>query len=547
MEKVERKIYCCANQIICALGNSTSQVLDAIEQYQSKKENYIDRTKLNFDGLSEYTFAEQLAILAIKDVIIQSKLELNSPRTALILSTTKGNIDTIKSDFQKSYLWEMKKRIEAYFNFKGTSLIISNACVSGVSSISIASRMIEQNEIDNAFIVGVDILGEFIISGFNSFKSVSPTACKPYDKNRDGLTPGEGCGVLLLSSNKELSNSKIIVAGYGISNDANHISGPSRTGDGLFFAIDKALKLAGLQASDIGLINGHGTGTVFNDEMESKAFALAEITSSPCNSLKPYLGHTFGAAGVIESILTIEQMKLSKVFGVKGYTECGVPYELNISAYHRDATINHSLKCASGFGGTNAAIILSKDSVSKSKNRNIQDYNIEKLSSISYHSNEDTNIADQLKADYKLLEDHNIKFYKMSSLAKAGYIASCRLLKDIQLDIPKDRIAIVLANRSSSLDTDLKHQEIVEANLPEGASPAVFVYTLANIVTSEIAIKHKFQGELTTFVSEHNSLDFLAGYAHKLINSDECDAVLYGWCEQLKEYFDVQLTIITKK
>ena len=280
--------------------------------------------------------------------------------------------------------------------------------------------------------------------------------------------------------------------------------------------------------------------------MESKAIAWAELTASPCNSLKPYIGHTLGASGVIEVNIAIEQMVRSKVLGVKGYETSGVPFDLNISAVHRDMEINHALKCASGFGGTNAAVVLSKESALKSKKRTIKSGDIIECSAIHMLSHGEESVADTLKREYKALNDANIKFYKMNNLAKAGYVASCKLLENTELSYEANRVAVIFANRSGSLDADLNHQTIVDKHLPEGASPAIFVYTLANIAVAEVAIKHKFQGEATMFVMKQKDMKFLEKYSHQLIAFGECDAVIYGWCELLKNEYDVELKLIKK-
>ena len=149
--------------------------------------------------------------------------------------------------------------------------MISNACISGVSAIVVASRLIRSGEYDHVFVAGFDLLCDFIVSGFNAFKSVSPVLCRPYDAARDGLTLGEAGGAVLLTADRGLSATGVTVAGGGISNDANHISAPSRTGDGLAFAIRAALREASLGAAAIGMVNPHGTATLYNDEMESRA------------------------------------------------------------------------------------------------------------------------------------------------------------------------------------------------------------------------------------------------------------------------------------
>lgn len=554
MDQRLNRVYIAHNQIICSLGVTTEQVFGSVEGYKTNLSYFedgtplctVDSSALNFDDLQGYTFVEQLAISALRDVQRKSTVKISSERTALIISTTKGNIDRINDDFQRSYLWELGDKISGFFERTEAPIIVSNACVSGVAAIAVGARMIECGEVDNVYVVGVDIASEFVVSGFNSFKSVSPTLCRPYDESRDGLTIGEGCGALLLTNNRELSASKILVTGYALSCDANHISGPSRSGDGLFYATRRALKMAGLKSSDIDFINTHGTATPYNDEMESKALNLAGLCSVPCNSLKPYIGHTLGAAGVIETILSVEAMSQNKVFGVKGFEKSGVPFELNIDGSHREIKISHSLKCASGFGGTNGAIVLSKEGdYVMSERREIEKSEIVECGSIHlYKDGGELTSSEELKVHYKELGEANLKFYKMSSLAKLGYVASSKLLCGVELPFESERVAVVLASSSGSLDADILHQKNVDKKLPEGTSPAIFVYTLANIVAAEIAIKHKFQGESMTFILEKKDMDFISGYAEGLINNNECDAVLYGWCELLEEKYETELKLI---
>ncbi|MFI3332231.1 MAG: beta-ketoacyl synthase N-terminal-like domain-containing protein [Rikenellaceae bacterium] len=554
MDQRVAKVYCGASQIISSLGSTTEQVVGAIERYETLVTPFddgtptcrINRGALNLEGLEGYTFAEQLAIMALRDVERKSGVKLSAPSSALVLSTTKGNIDSISSDFDRSYLWQMGQRIAAYFGYSSRVVIISNACVSGVTAIAVATRMIERGEVDNAFVVGVDVVSQFVVSGFNSFKSLSPTLCRPYDESRDGLTIGEGCGALLLSCEESLSPHQILVAGYGLSDDANHISGPSRTGDGLHYAIGAAIGAAGVEPCDIGLINAHGTATPYNDDMESRAIHLSGLDGVPCNSLKPYLGHTLGASGVIEVIVAIEQMSRNLIFGVKGYNCSSLPHEMNLSGQHRATEIEHAVKCASGFGGTNAAVVLSKLSAYRANRVGERaSVNISEIAHI-HLSNSEEGAVERLKREYKELGEANLKFYKMNGLAKAGYVASCKMLRGVEMAVDPTRVAVVLGNRSSSLDADLQHQVIVDRALPEGASPAIFVYTLANIVAAEIAIKHRFQGESTTFVMEHKDMEWLKDYSEGLLREAQCDAVLYGWCELLHNDYDVELKLIKK-
>jgi 3-oxoacyl-[acyl-carrier-protein] synthase-1 len=141
----------------------------------------------------------------------------------------------------------------------------------------------------------------------------------------------------------------------------NHISGPSRTGEELAIAIRKALDDASVSPSSVDFISAHGTATQYNDDMEARAFALAGLSPVPANSLKGYFGHTLGAAGLVESIVSIHSMKGNVMIPTLGFQEPGVPVEMNICDRLQQAEVNHCLKTASGFGGCNAALVFSKN------------------------------------------------------------------------------------------------------------------------------------------------------------------------------------------
>ena len=355
------------DSILSALGFGTRENMEAVRAGRTNLSAWHDGTPVcQIDperfaqltaerAVAEYTPAERLALLTLGEVIARSGVSPANERTLVLLSTTKGNIGLLNGDPAKCDLNDTAEVVGRHFGAANRPLVISNACISGVSAIVVASRLIRSGEYDHVFVAGFDLLCDFIV---NAFKSVSPALCRPYDAARDGLTLGEAGGAVLLTTDRELSATGITVAGGGISNDANHISAPSRTGDGLAFAIGAALREASLGAAAIGMVNPHGTATLYNDEMESRALHLAGLCGTPCNSLKPYFGHTLGASGVIESIVTVHGLAEGTVFGVKGYAECGVPYPLNISAEHRTTRTDAALKTASGFGGCNAAAVF---------------------------------------------------------------------------------------------------------------------------------------------------------------------------------------------
>lgn len=306
-----------------------------------------------------YTRLEKMMILALQPIVEKSRLD---ERTGFILSTTKGNITALENpssaNFQKAHLGQLAKNVADFFGFTAEPIVVSNACVSGILAVSVAKRLIQCEMFDNIFIVAGDEVSEFVLSGFNSFQAMSDSPCKPYSKNRNGVTLGEATAAVLVSSNKE--NAKIKIIGDGSINDANHISGPSRTGEGLFRSIESALAEAKINANQIDYISAHGTATTFNDEMEAIAFNRLGLENVPVNSLKGFYGHTLGASGLLETVIGIESVLESKLFVSLGFDEIGVSQSINIIEKNEDKNMNYFLKTASGFGGCNTAVVFEK-------------------------------------------------------------------------------------------------------------------------------------------------------------------------------------------
>jgi 3-oxoacyl-[acyl-carrier-protein] synthase-1 len=312
----------------------------------------IDKKKLKevFENLHpdslKYTHLEQMMLVSLQEVIKQSNIELND-RVGLIISTTKGNIDVLEN--------------ESTFS-KSRSYLSSNACVSGILAVAIAKRYIKQGVYDQVFIVSGDIVTPFILSGFNSFQALSDEPCKPYCKKRSGINIGEVAASILVTSKKEdLSTKAVKILGEGSCNDANHISGPSRTGEGLYRSVKSAFREAKINSKEIDFISAHGTATHFNDEMEAIAFNRLGLSEVPLHSLKSYFGHTLGASGLLETIIGIHSLHNNTLYPSLGFEELGVSKPLNIITETEYREIHTFLKTASGFGGCNTAVIFQKN------------------------------------------------------------------------------------------------------------------------------------------------------------------------------------------
>jgi len=318
------------------------------------------------ESLDTYTKFEQLLILSVQNALDRTAIDITDGRTAFIVSTTKGNIELLEQHPDNAPVSEMElfctaKKVAGYFNYKEDPIVISNACISGLLAILTARRLILSGRYDHAVVTGADVMTRFVLSGFQSFQAVSSEPCRPFDAERKGVTLGEGAATVVLTNKEEFILSHAIKVGAGaVSNDANHISGPSRTGMELSNAIRYAIKGSGLTQADIGFVSAHGTATLYNDEMESKALQLAGLLEVPVNSYKGYYGHTLGAAGLIEAIIGMHALQQNLVIPTLGYENLGVSQPVKVTREVEQKEMQHFLKTVSGFGGCNAAMIFSK-------------------------------------------------------------------------------------------------------------------------------------------------------------------------------------------
>jgi 3-oxoacyl-[acyl-carrier-protein] synthase-1 len=376
----EHEVFVVSDNVLSPLGTTTAENFSQLKQKASGVKLHQDTAispKPFYASLfasnqsfiksssNAYTKFEELLITSIADALMESGIDVGDKKTALIISSTKGNISLLGTEVNNADLTKRMslstsaKLISDYFGFANPPVVVSHACISGALAIITGMRLLKSGQYENTVIAGADVISKFIFSGFDSFQALSPQICKPFDRSRVGLNLGEGAATIVLSSNKRYSQ-HIKVKGGAVSNDANHISGPSRTGQELAFAINKAMDEAGVSATDVDLISAHGTATIYNDEMEAKAFSIAGLQSVPVNSLKPNYGHTLGAAGLIESIISIQSMRENLALPTLGFKEIGVTNPVNVYADLLPGNFKNCVKTASGFGGCNAAVVFGK-------------------------------------------------------------------------------------------------------------------------------------------------------------------------------------------
>ena len=497
-----------------------------------------------------------------------AQLELKGKRTAFILSSTKGNIE------ENISLADSAQRIANQLGIDSKPIVVCNACISGLSALILGNRLIDSGLYDSAIVCGCDTPRQFILSGFQSLKALSPEHCRPFDMERMGLNLGEAAATLILSKNPLQGNSWRMGDGF-IRNDAFHISTPSKTADGLYLSLQRTLESYTKEISSaceqidmkehLAFINAHGTATLFNDQMESVAIGRAGLSDLPANAYKSFWGHTMGAAGILETIISMKAIDDDTILGTKGFSELGVSGKMNICAENRPTDKKGFIKMLSGFGGCNATIWAAKnperENIALSQ---IEQQNREFTTTHTIRITPEEVILDQRKiwegkeelGEQEGLEHHSLltslykqmignypKFYKMDGLSRLGFVASEILLNAEKGETDKER-AIIFFNHSSSIASDRNYKESINDKNNYFPSPSIFVYTLPNIVTGEIAIRNHFQGETSFFILPDKDERMMEEILQASCRDAQSKSFLTGWIDYEDErHFEADLKI----
>lgn len=375
---------------VCAAGDNSTELLDAIRRNQvalSPCDAYADEIYMTnrVGAISEErweriqaaagvtnpsrTFA--LAHHALFEAVTQAQGDLAGiprDRVGLVLSSTKAEVSAIHApaeDAARRHIFpaNLATDLAEAYDARGPVQAVSVACISGLLAIQQGARLIQAGAADAVLVVGVDVLSHFVVAGFSTLRSLDPRGCQPFDRDRQGLSLGEAAAALVLTKKND-STCLASVGGWGVSNDANHLTGPSRDGLGLALAIRRALEMADMPPETIEHIHAHGTGTSFNDRTESLAIrTVFGAAPPPVSGSKGVFGHTLGAAGVIESALCILSAQAGIIPGTPGFTTPDEDTDVNVVSTPREGVAyRRILKINAGFGGTNSALVLEVNS-----------------------------------------------------------------------------------------------------------------------------------------------------------------------------------------
>ena len=491
------------------------------------------RAELAIDG---HTFFEALAIRSVREALSHTKLDVSSPRVVLILSTTKGNIGQAVRYYPSEAATEIAKAI----GVTTTPIVVCNACVSGLSAQLLADRLLSAGIYDYAIVVGAEVQGLFIVSGFQALKAVSEAPCRPFDMERNGLNPGEAAATIVFA--KTTDGQGWCLADGAARCDAYHIVSPSPGAEGLTAAIEAVMK--GRDKGQLGAVCVHGTATLYNDQMEAKAIQRTNFSDVPLSALKGYYGHTMGAAGVLETILSMRATDDGIVLPSKGFTELGVSGKVSISSEPRPTDKTAFLKIMSGFGGCNVAALFEKGAWSKGQEASGK-VTLEKVQTVRLTSADGTSPTDIYKqqiGDYP-------KFYKMDILARLAFVATELLLKASPQESEAEKghgseVAVILFNHSSSVVADRQYLATIgddeASSVPLSRerffpSPSVFVYTLPNITAGEVAIRHHLCGETSFYILPERDETLMQQILEATLAQTNATSAISGWVDAESE------------
>ena len=365
------QVYFTKAAIATGLGDSMGQTWQKLMLGESaiKPINYFKTERLDYhkasfvDDLRADTNANHVCILIER--VLDQMGEIPK-KTQIIWTGIKGNAEYIESEqaMDKPFLpMHYREWVANQLGIENSGFEVNAACASSTVGLALAAQKINSGECNSVLVCAADMASRFVHCGFSALKALSPDTVRPFDKNRDGLALGDGAVAILLT-NKETAEAYKYpklgrITGWGIANDANHITGPARDGCGLILAIEGALKMAGKNNNEIEAFCAHGTGTVYNDGMElatvEKIFGDRNL---PIFSFKGAIGHTLGAAGGIETALCLEALKEKTTPPTVGLTEGEKQALSRISNQVQAFGGNNILTTNSGFGGVNAALII---------------------------------------------------------------------------------------------------------------------------------------------------------------------------------------------
>ena len=381
-------------QSTTAAGINMDALRQSIDQQQSGlRKNNFSLCDLNtwigrVEGIEEIQLGKwqsrnnALAALGLEQGGLLDKLEhlkkhYSPARIGLVIGSSTASIDRAEeayrhldenghmdTEFQQPHVHNPHAPglfVAHYTGVTGPTMTINTACSSSAKVFATGARWLEQGIVDAVLVGGVDTLCMSVLYGFHSLQLMSGHQCKPFDQNRDGINLGEAAGFTILMRAEDSANDTgISLRGYGESSDAHHMSHPHPEGLGARLAIQKALDMADLNSHQIDYINLHGTASHANDLIEGQLIGEMFPKSTQTSSTKAWMGHTLGAAGIVEAIIAADALLHNIVPGCLNLTSLDNELDFSIQSNNLKKQLTHVMSNSFGFGGSNCCVIFGK-------------------------------------------------------------------------------------------------------------------------------------------------------------------------------------------
>jgi 3-oxoacyl-[acyl-carrier-protein] synthase I len=386
-----RPLFLTAGTVVSAMGRGAAATLDSLLSRRSGlrpcdfadiKDGHIGRV----DGLETHTLPpalarfdcrnSRLADLALRtdgfaDAVAAARARHRPERIAVVVGTSTSGVlsseeayrarDPVTGALPPAYdyahthdMFSLARFVRASLALRGPAMVVSNACASSARAFADAHHLIESGVCDAAVVGGADTLCRMTLCGFASLELISPVPCRPCDAERSGISIGEAAGFALL----ERDGDGLALLGYGVSSDGYHMSAPHPRAAGAISAMRAALDRAGLSPDRIDYVNLHGTGTKSNDAMEDLGVTEVFGTATPCSSTKGWSGHTLGAAGILEAMISALCIRHGLVPGCLNLAEIDPAFRARVMVANEAFPVRRVVSNSFGFGGSNCSLVL---------------------------------------------------------------------------------------------------------------------------------------------------------------------------------------------
>lgn len=572
--------------IISSIGNNLDETYNSLIEKRSgigrinildtvrKDEFLLGEIKLTHDELicmarvdpnSAWTRTALLGIIAARQAIDDSDIDVGE-NVALISASTVGGMDRSEL-YYKDFLTEAKnkKYIDTHHAGNSTEMIaeqcginglittISTACSSSLNSIMFGARLIKEGRTKIAVVGGTDALSKFTLNGFNTLMILDKEHCRPFDESRMGLNLGEGAAYFVLEEKESaIANGKKIyaeVSGYANANDAHHQTASSDNGEGPYLAMANALKEANIKPDDIDYINAHGTGTGNNDLTEGIAIKRLFGENIPLfSSTKAYTGHTLGAAGIIESVISVLALNYSIAFPNINFKNAIKEIDIKpITQLTKIDNFNYVLTNSFGFGGNDSSVVFSSvkalDNQESSDSAKTNSVYITGIGCVSPQNTLDNNYffeeVEETESRFLQIMKPNYRDFinpkllrRMSKIVRMSIVSALLAVKDSGIKNP-DAI-LTGTGMGCQIDTEKFLNSMIENN--EGLlAPTAFIQSTHNTVGGSIALGIQNHNYNLTYVHRTFSFESALLDSIMLINEGKADKLLLGGFDEITE------------